>query len=143
MRRPVSIPQHYHAQIPSVCQGPDVEVLTQKRLTGWQASHGQQCACARCIRVIPADTAVRVIPPRICGLDRTASPIGSCSKSESPHGTDMAQRLLEIRWSHNQKRFTLCRLHCLMKITEGMFQGVTKRCLKMPHVIDRLNADRA
>jgi hypothetical protein len=47
---------------------------------------------------------------------------------------------LKQHWkSHSQKRFTFCALHCLMRITEAMFQGVTQRCLENPPVIDRLN----
>ena len=111
-------------QAPVVCEGPDVEVL--KGLTGWQASHDQTCACARCL--IPADTAVRVIPR--AGLD-----------SEPAWLKERESTWLKEHWkSHSQKRFTFCSLHCLMRITEAMFQGVTQRCLKNPLVIDKLNA---
>ena len=110
--------------VEGVCQGPDIEKL--KRLTGWQASHDEQCVCARCL--IPADTAVRVIPR--AGL------------VDEPDWLKVRESTwLKEHWkSHSQKRFTLCALHCLMRITEAIFQGVTQRCLKNPQVIDRLNA---
>ena len=127
MRKPPAKPRAVRSrrvQTPGVCQGPDVEVL--KRLTGWQESHDQQCACARCL--IPADTAVRVIPR-------------AGSDGQPEWLKERESSWLKERWpSHNQKRFTFCGLHCLMRITEAMFQGVTQRCLKMPQVIDRLNA---
>ena len=126
MRRPAAKTKNVKTKRvhdPVVCEGPAVEVL--KRLTGWQESHDQQCACARCL--IPADTAVRVIPR-------------ARSDGEPEWLKERESSWLKERWpSHNQKRFTFCGLHCLMRITEAMFQGVTQRCLKMPQVIDRLN----
>ena len=109
---------------PVVCEGPAVEVL--KGLTGWQSGHDQKCVCARCL--IPADTAVRVIPR-------------AGSDGEPAWLKERESTWLKQHWkSHSQKRFTFCALHCLMRITEAMFQGVTQRCLKNPQVIDRLNA---
>ena len=102
--------------VPGVCQGPSALL---KNLDGWKdVGHDDNCMCAKC--KVPANTVVRVIPRP--GFNRESD-------------------WLREHWtSYNHSRFTFCALHCLMRITEAMFQMITQQCLKNPHVIVRLNS---
>ena len=70
--------------------------------------------------MVPARTVVRVIPRP--GFNRESA-------------------FLKEHWpSHSHARFTFCALHCLMRITEAMFQMITQQCLKSLNTIDQLNS---
>ena len=104
-------------QEPGKCPGPDNALIKQ--------GHKETCECQAC--VVPAGTVVRVIPR--AGLDNGPEWL-----------KERESTWLRQHWeSHSQKRFIFCTLHCLMRITEAMFQGITQRCLKKPPVIDQLN----
>ena len=100
--------------VSGVCKGPNTTVL--KPLVGWK-QHADSCVCNQCI--VPANTVVRVIPKP---------------------SYDRDSHWLAQHWSsYKHLRFPFCALHCLMRITEAMFQMISQKSLKNPHVIDRLN----
>jgi hypothetical protein len=98
-------------------RGPDVGVLSQ--LVGWKQNHGCECRCASCL--IPANTVVRVIPRP--GFSRPSV-------------------FLEEHWpSHKPARFPFCALHCLMRVTEALFQNICDAVLAQKSLpfVERLN----
>jgi len=90
-------------------------------LTGWRLEHGLECRCRQCL--IPKGTSVRVIPN-----------LGFCRDSEF---------LLKNFPSLSAARMPFCALHCLMRVTEGMFYQICQAVLtskERPKLVTRMNA---
>ena len=96
-------------QGPGKCQGPDIALI--KQLREWEEGHKETCECQAC--VVPAGTVVGVIAR--AGLDNGPEWL-----------KERKSTWLRRHWeSHSQKRLIFCTPHCLMCITEAMFQGIT------------------
>ena len=96
---------------------PDAPAL--KRLVGWRSDHEIECLCDLC--KVPAGTVVRVIP------------VTSFARQSA---------FLTEHWpSHSLARLPFCALHCLMRVTEALFQNICQMAVKhQDPVIDRMNA---
>ena len=79
--------------------GPDVEKLS--KLKTWR-DHGQECLCDGC--AVPANTVVRTM---------------------MTHGFSRPSAFLKEHWPQmTAARCPFCALHCLMRVTEAMFQQI-------------------
>jgi len=79
--------------------GPDVEKLS--KLNTW-CDHGQECLCDGC--AVPANTVVRTM---------------------MTHGFSRPSAFLKEHWPQmTAARCPFCALHCLMRVTEAMFQQI-------------------
>ena len=97
-------------------QGPQPALF--RNLRGWQLNHLPSCRCHQCL--LPADTLVRIIPNH-----------GFCRESD----------FLKQHWPNSRRdHFPFCALHCLMRITEGLFFNICQFALKSGEpTIQRLN----
>ena len=97
-------------------QGPDPALF--RTLVGWKLRHLASCMCPQC--VLPADAIVRIIPNH-----------GFCRDSE----------FLKKHWPTSRRdHFPFCALHCMMRITEGLFFNVCSFALKSGDpTVQRLN----
>ena len=97
-------------------QGPDPALF--RKLQGWKLRHLPSCRCSQCL--LPADTIVRIIPNN-----------GFCRQSD----------FLDQHWPNSRRdHFPFCALHCLMRITEGLFFNICQFALKSGEpTIQRLN----
>ena len=84
---------------------PDEDVL--KLLVGWRGGHKHTCECEQC--VIPPGTCVRVIPR--FGFVRPSDFLGKHFPLLSA------------------ERMPFCALHCLMRVTESLFQQICQAAL--------------
>ena len=95
-------------------------LMVDGNLTGWRLGHALDCSCGQCR--IPQGTIVRVIP--ILGFCRD-------SKFLSEHFPSLFAA-----------RMPFCALHCLMRVTEGMFLQICQAVLtskERPKLVDRMN----
>jgi hypothetical protein len=98
---------------------PDEDVL--KLLVGWRSGHEHTCECEQC--VIPAGTCVRVIPR--FGFVRPSDFLGKHFPLLSA------------------ERMPFCALHCLMRVTESLFQQICQAALcssRKSKLIESMNA---
>ena len=107
------------AKVVPVAKDEPSPLMLDGNLTGW-LNHGLECRCNICL--IPKGTTVRVIPI-----------YGFCRDSEFLHKNFP---------SLSAERMPFCALHCLMRVTEGMFYQICQAVLTSkdrPKLVSRMN----